>query len=114
MDIADQLEEALIEREDSDFGGTLSYGGADYPCSIGPMRNQAQLDKGGFAIQKTQVVVVRKSILVGAAAFHSGQFVTVKDKLENSNSLKIAPEGVNDGVWFWELTLNDRAQTSPK
>lgn len=109
---ADMIEDTLLEREESDWGGTFTYAGGDYPCSIGPLRSQAALVSGGFGLQKSRVIVLRKSALPDGTVFHAGQFATVTDKSDNEYELKIAPEGINDGIYFWELTMNDRTQSS--
>ena len=111
-DYSDSIEDALVEREQSDFGGMLKYGAWNFPCSIGTQTNDATLGVAGFSLGAHRLATIRKSQLpdpdtdAGANfAFHSGQPAVVTDAAGNSVTLKIAPNGILDIVWAVELTL---------
>ena len=105
------IETGLWVRESSDFGGTLTYGGVGYPCSVGPTQVGLTNVIGGGAMTKNVIVTVRKTSCPGVT-FTGGRTCTLLDKKGTSRSLKIAPgaEGVDDLVYAWQLTLHDPAQ----
>ncbi len=108
---SDMLEVALMAREDSDFGGTLTYGADDYPCSIGTTGFGARLVAGGFSPNAEITITLRKSVF-DPDGLDAGQPLTVKDANGLARSLKIATEGVKDCVYAWELTCNDLNQNA--
>src|SRR5690242_16840120 len=105
------LEQAALIREAGDFGGTATYAGADYPCSIGPMTSEARLTPGGFSPGRQTTIVIRKSVLAGAT-LKPGQSVIITDKRSVVRAAKIAPDGINDLVCLWQLTCEHPAQNA--
>ena len=104
------IENAATARELSDFGGTATYNGEDYPCSIGAITTGADLTSGGFSLSTTMVIVIRKSQFASDPVFKSNQTIIVKDKRNVSRTLKIAEDGIADLIYLWQLTLKHPTQ----
>ena len=118
-DYSDMMEEALIEREGSDFGGTGKYGKWSFPCSLGTESDEARLSAGGFSLGAHRIITIRNSQLPdpdtddGAGfAFHAGQILSVADAAGNTYSLKISADGIHNLVWATELVLESVSQNA--
>lgn len=59
--IAESLVDGLIDRE-ADCGSTITWAGADYPCSGGSEMKGKKLDIGGFQFNADCVLVIRTSL----------------------------------------------------
>jgi len=95
-------------RSKSDFGGTLSFDGSDYPICIGALEDSRRFGVGGFAPGKDMIITVWKDDLVSGTTFKSGQDVTVL--ANNGTAYALSIDSLTDGLYFWTLALNDRAQ----
>ena len=85
-------------------GGTVTYAGGDFPCTVGTFRVQELLTEGGptpTLIGDVQVATAD----IGAAVFKSGQKITVTPKLGAARSCKIV-EVVPEGALI-HLTVSD-------
>ncbi len=59
------LIDGLIERE-RQVGATITYAGAEYPCSAGVKLGGKELGAGGYRVTAQAQIVVRQSVLNGA------------------------------------------------
>lgn len=105
------LETGLWVREQSDFGGTFTYAGSGYPCSLGATQLGVTNTIGGGQLAKSVMVTIRKSVCPGVT-FVGGRGCSLADKSGTTRTLKIAPgaEGVEDLVYAWQITCHDQAQ----
>jgi hypothetical protein len=108
------MDQGLRMRELSDYGGTFTYpasGGNDYPCSLGQDNEGTKMaPTGGFTFAGDQTVIIRKSCISPSIDFSlnpPGLFCILTDKTGVSRNLKIAPEGVKDLRYAWQLILQN-------
>lgn len=92
----------------SDFGGTLTYNAADYPCCLGAMEDSQRLGAGGFSEDKDMPVSLWKDDLPGDINFRTGQTVVLTTTEGGVRTLKIA--NLTDGLYFYTLLLAAPAQ----
>lgn len=103
------LHSAFLQRSlSSDFGGTLTYSGADYPCCLGAMEDSQRLGPGGFSPGKDMPIALWKDDLPAAINLRTGQAVTLTTREGGVRTLKIAT--LTDGLYFFTLTLSDQNQ----
>lgn len=107
---SDLMNMALCAFESSDFGGTITYAGKIYPCSVGSLGVGSRFVAGGFSPNMEATVVVRKGVL--DVAFKTGERIGVTDGNGTTRALKIANEGVRDCIFAWELTCDSVNQNA--
>lgn len=93
----------LIAREQSDFGGTFTFGSITGPCSVGTLAYGGRLVAGGISPHAEITIVIRKCILKDAPK--SNKLITVATS-DGDQALKIAADGITDGGSFWEIICN--------
>jgi hypothetical protein len=109
---SDMLCDGLMEREDSDFGATFTYGALKgLPCSLGTIGYGGRLVAGGISPNAEATIVIRKSVLPGDNLKVGNSIVVTKGDGKAKN-LKIAKEGIRDCIFAWELTLDDQNQNA--
>lgn len=62
-------------------------------------------DGGGFTFAGQQTIVIRKSCLDPSIRFTTGARCTLTDKNGDASNMVIAPEGVKDLRYAWQLLL---------
>lgn len=105
------LETALCAQEAGGFGATFVYGTISGPCSLGSIGFGGRLTAGGFSPHAETTAVFRKSVLSGDN-LNVGQVFQITDARGDERDLKIARDGIRDGIYFWELTLQDLNQNA--
>jgi hypothetical protein len=70
-------------------GGSASYAGADYPCTVGTFDIQQTLTPGGFTPMLLGDIQVAASDLPPATEFKAGQAVTVTPTTGPARSCKV-------------------------
>lgn len=105
------LELGLVTREQSSFGGTLSFGNnQSAPCSMGTAGFGGRLTAGGISPGTEVLVTVRKEVL--KCDLKVGQFFSLTDAFKNTRDLKIARDGIRDCIFAWEINFVDRNQNA--
>ena len=58
------MENAAVQREHGDLGGTFTFGNVDYPCSAGGDMTGLTMkaDGGGFQSSVTKKIVIRSAL----------------------------------------------------
>ena len=106
------LEYMLLTQEASDFGATLTYNAATYPCSIGDAGVNARFVQGGFSPNVEIMVVIRKSVLPAGTVLKVGTLLAIQDAFGTVRNMKIAADGVRDLVFAWQLNCSDVNQNA--
>jgi hypothetical protein len=99
------IERGLLARESSDFGGSFVHAAGKGPCSLSVIGFGARLVDGGFSPHSEVTIAIRKSVL--DTTFKTGQPIEITDGNGDIRDLKIASQGITDGIFFWELICND-------
>lgn len=107
--IESMLQAGFLLRE-AEFGATMTWNGADYPCSPGSLSTAKKLAQGGNSLFDDLVIVIRLELL-GDIMPKEFQNVDYKPSPDAApRSLKIESVTFPPGLNYIELQCNARCQ----